>query len=233
MRNVFILGCLLFSLTAIGQKHSILINYKPSLTFFGKQSQNFTNHYFAKRGESGTFNNAFNFLYQHKISKRINLTSGIEYAQQGQRIDFKLNNTMPENYTVQYKISLDYFRIPLTIDYTVFSKGNFSFNIYSGLSLGFAVKREDNYQDIIFEQILLPSANKRFKKVDLELPLGINSKKYLGKNIFGNFGLEYMFGLTNSFKDDGASKFGVLSQFKNSKQSRLAVNFGIGFDLGK
>ena len=53
------------------------------------------------------------------------------------------------------------------------------------------------------------------------------------KNTNAILGVEYLVGLTNSFTENGASKFGVLSEFDNSKQKRLSINIGIGFNLTK
>ncbi len=65
------------------------------------------------------------------------------------------------------------------------------------------------------------------------MPTGINYQKELTSKVFANFGIEYLLGLTNAFSENGGSKFGVLSEFDNSKQSRLSFNIGIGFSLTK
>ena len=74
---------------------------------------------------------------------------------------------------------------------------------------------------------------KRYKNKDWAIPVGINYEKELTSKVFADFGLEYLLGLTNAFSENGTSKFGVLSEFDNSKQSRLALNIGIGFRLTK
>jgi hypothetical protein len=43
MKTYFNFFFLCFSYAAIGQKHSLSINYKPSLTYFGKQNEHFNN----------------------------------------------------------------------------------------------------------------------------------------------------------------------------------------------
>ena len=233
MKAFFFILCLIITVAAIGQKHSMLINYKPSLTYFGKQSENFDNYYFASRKGDKTFNSSVNILYSYKLSSTISFTTGLEYSQQGQNVNFNADSAYPSNNRQILKIELNYLRIPLTIDYTVFKMKKSALNIYSGISLGIAIKQNDNYQDIILEDILLPVAEKRYKNKDWAIPVGINYKKEITPKIFTNFGCEYLLGLTDTFSENGASKFGVLSEFDNALQSRLALNIGIGFSLTK
>jgi len=230
--NLFIL-CLILTVSAIGQKQSILINYKPSLTYFGKQSQSFHNYYFASRKGDQTFNSSVNILYNYKLSPRISFGTGLEYSQQGQNINFNADSAFPSVNRQILKIELNYLRIPFTINYSILKMKKSELNIYSGISLGLAIKRKDNYQNIILENILLPPAEKRYKNKDWAIPIGVNYKKELTTKVFANFGCEYLLGLTNAFTENGASKFGVLSEFDNSKQNRLALNIGLGFSLTK
>ena len=232
--NLFIF-CLILTVSAIGQKQSIYINYKPSFTYFGKQSQSFHNYYFASRKGDQTFNNSVNVLYNYKLSSRICFGTGLEYSQQGQNVNFNADSALPSNNRQILKIDLNYFRIPFTINYTIFKMKNSELNIYSGISFGMATKCKDNYQDIIVqrEYINLPPSVKRYKKVDWAIPMGANYKKELTKKVFANFGIEYLVGLTDSFSENAFSKFGVLSEFENSKQSRLSLNIGIGVGLTK
>src|ERR1035437_3888478 len=219
MKLYLFISCLFLTVSAIGQKHSISINYRPSLTYFGKQSQSFHNYYFASRKGSQTFNSSGNILYSYKLSSRLSFTTGLEYSQQGQNINFNADSAFPSIRKI-LKIELNYFRIPVTINYSIFKMTKSELNIYSGISLGIASKRKDNYQNIILEDILLPPAEKRYKKKDWAIPIGINYKKELTSKVFANFGFEYLLGLTNAFSENGASKFGVLSEFDNSNQSR-------------
>ncbi len=232
MKTFLIIGCLIFSLSTIGQKHSISINYKPSLTFLGKQKQSFEYPYFKSRKGNKTFNNSANLLYKYKITSKINVSTGLEFSQQGQNINLQTNSDIPEdNKNIIFWSQLNYFRIPLTFGYSIFLKNKSELDFYTGLSFGIATKREDNYQDVKFEDILLPPANKRYQEQDWAIPVGINYQKSLTKNINAIFGIEYMVGLKNSFYDNGFSKFGVLSEFDNSRQKRLSINIGIGFNL--
>lgn len=95
-----------------------------------------------------------------------------------------------------------------------------------------AIKRKDN-QDIILEDILLPSAEKRFINTDLAIPIGFTYKRELTSKIFVNVGCEYLLGLRNAFSKIGASGYGILTVFNNSKQNRIALNIGIGINLTK
>ena len=101
------------------------------------------------------------------------------------------------------------------------------------MNLGMVVRRKDNYQVIILENILLPPAEKRYKNIDWAVPIGINYKKELTAKLFATIGIEYLLGLTDAFSENGASKFGVLSEFSNSKQSSLSLNVGLGLNLTK
>src|SRR5688572_13401928 len=94
--NLFFL-CLILTVPAIGQKHSISINYKPSFTYFGKQSQNFHNYYFSSRKGDQTFNSSVNIMYRFKLSSRISLATGLEYSQQGQNVNFNTDSAFPTN----------------------------------------------------------------------------------------------------------------------------------------
>lgn len=233
MKPYLFISCLFLTVSSIGQKHTVSINYKPSLTYFGKQSQSFHNYYFASRKGDATFNSSVNVLYSYKLSSRLSFTTGLEYSQQGQNINFNADSAFPSSNRKILKTELNYFRIPVIVSYSIFKMTKSELNIYSGINLGFATKRKDNYQDIILEYILLPPAQKRYKNKDRAIPIGINYKKELTPKVFANFGCEYLFGLTNAFSEDGTSKFGVLSEFDNSKQSRLALNIGISFSLTK
>ena len=233
MNSYPIILCLFVTVSAIGQKQNISINYKPSLTYFGKQSQTFDNYYFASRKGDQTFNSSVNIFYSYKVSSRLSLTTGLEYSEQGQNINFNADSVFPSNTRKILEIELNYFRIPFTINYSILKETKSELNIYSGISFGIASKQRDNYQDIILERILLPPAEKRYKNKDWGIPIGINYKSELTSKVFVNFGCEYLVGLTNTFSENGASKFGVLSEFDNSRQSRLALNIGIGFSLTK
>ncbi|CAN5190820.1 hypothetical protein BH20BAC1_BH20BAC1_23380 [soil metagenome] len=227
-----ILG-LTLTLSAIGQQHSISINYIPSTTYFGKQSENFRHHYFASRKGDRTFNSAANILYNYRLLSGLSFGAGLEYSQQGQNINFNADSAFPSSNRQILKAELNYLRIPFTIGYSIFKIKTSEFNIYSGVSLGIAIKRKDNYQDIILERILLPPARDRYKSLDWAVPVGINYTKELTSKLFANFSGEYLIGLTNAFSENAASKFGVLSEFDNSRQSRLALNIGIGFNPAK
>lgn len=233
MKAIIIVICILFSDTISGQKHRVSVNYKPSLTYFGKQKESFNNAYFDSRSGNKTFNNSANILYSYKVLSKFNLTTGVEFSQQGQNINFKTNSVIPENSNVIFWTKLHYVRIPVTVGYSVFKKKNSEIYITTGLSLGFAAKREDNYNGIINEYILLPPPEKRYEEQDWAIPIEINYQKTLSKNFVAIFGFEYLIGLTNSFNENAGSKFGVLSEFDNSKQKRLAINIGIGFNLKK
>ena len=233
MKAILIFSCLLCSITSNGQKHRISINYKPSLTYLGKQTQGFDNFYFDSRSGNKTFNSTANILYSYTFLSKFNVTTGVEFSQQGQNINFKTNSVIPENNNIIFKTRLNYIRIPITIGYSILKGEKDELNINTGVSLGFVTKRVDNYQDIILQDILLPRAEKRYKDKDLAIPIGVNYHRILTKQFSAIFGFEYLVGLTNSFNENGASKFGVLSEFDNSKQKRLSVNFGIGFNLTK
>src|SRR5687768_17341244 len=117
--NLFML-CLILTLSANGQKHSIYINYKPSLTYFGKQTQSFHNYYFVSRKGDQTFNSSVNIMYNYKLSSKISFATGLEYSQQGQNVNFNTNSAFPGNNRQILKIELNYLRIPLTVDYAIF-----------------------------------------------------------------------------------------------------------------
>ncbi len=235
MKPYLFVLCLFVTASSFGQRHSISINYKPSLTYFGKQSQSFHDYYFVSRRGDQTFNNAVNILYAYKIFSTISFSMGLEYSPQGQNINFNADSALPSNNRQILKIGLNYLRIPFTINYTILKMKKSELNIYSGISFGIATKRKDNYQDIIVqrEYINLPPSVKRYKKLDWAIPMGVNYKKELTKKVFANFGIAYLVGLTDAFSENAFSKFGVLSEFVNSKQSRLSLNIGIGVGLAK
>ena len=97
MKHLILMLCFFVCFSAFGQKHSISINYKPSLTYFGRQSQSFDNFYFASRKGNNTFNSSANILYSYKLSSTISLTTGLEYSQQGQNISFNADSAFPSN----------------------------------------------------------------------------------------------------------------------------------------
>ena len=229
MKLLFFPICILLSLSSLGQKQNISINYKPSFTYFGKQNQSFANSYFESRNGRNTFHNTVNILYNCQLNSKFSLSSGLEYSEQGQSIDLKSSWIGGRTFAVE----LNYLRIPLTLSYDFLSSRKNKLSLYSGLSVGFVIKRKDNYQNVIIEAILLPPAEKRYKDYDWGIPFGVTFQKNISKTIFANLGAEYLLGLTNSFSENSASKFGVLSEFANSKQSRAALNIGIGLRLTK
>lgn len=233
MKTYLIFLCLFFSNAGIAQKHSISINYKPSFTYFGQQIQSFHNYYFHSRSGDVTFNNTANILYSYNLSSKIKVTTGLEYSQQGQNISFIADSAFPGSNKKDLVIELNYLRMPLTIEYSIFKIKKSEIKVYSGISFGIVTKRNDNYQSIILEYILLPSAVKRYKNQDWAIPFGINYQRALSRNTNAIFGVEYLTGLTNSFTINGASQFGVLSEFDNSKQKRISLTIGIGFNLAK
>lgn len=233
MKSHLLITCLLLTISAIGQKHSISINYKPSVTCFGKQSQSFSNYYFISRKGDWTYNNVINVLYNYKINSRITFSTGLEYSQQGQNINFNTDSDFPNFNKQILKIELNYLRIPFIADYSIIKIEKLELNVYSGISLGLAIKRKDNYQNIILEDILLPPAEKRYKNADWAIPIGVACKKEITSKLFTTFGCEYSLGLTNAFSENSVSKYGVLSEFDNSKQNRFSLNIGIGFSLTK
>ena len=229
MKYQILLLCFLTSLPSFGQKHSISINYKPSITYFGKQKQSFNNSYFDSRNGNNTLHSTINILYNYQLISKFSLSTGLEYSEQGQNINLKSKLVGDRIFTTE----LNYIRIPFILNYDFVSTTINKLRIYSGVNIGFVVKRKDNYQNVILEYILLPTAEKRYKKNDWAMPLGINFKRNFSKILFANFGVEYLIGLTNSFSELSLSKFGVLSEFTNSKQSRASVNIGLGIRLTK
>lgn len=229
MKHLILQICFLISLTSYGQKQSISINYKPSFTYFGKQIQSFDNSYFESRNGNSTFHSAINILYNYQLTSKFSLSSGLEYSEQGQNINLKSKAVGDRIFTTE----LNYIRIPFILNYNIVSTSINKLSFYSGVNLGFAVKRKDNYQNVILEDILLPTSEKRYKNNDWAMPVGINFQRNISKTVFANFGVEYLIGLTNSFSELSSSKFGVLSEFPNSKQSRASVNIGLGIKLTK
>jgi|CXWL01.1.fsa_nt_gi hypothetical protein len=230
MKSVTIFLSLLFTISVSGQKKTISFTYKPSVCYFGKQNQSFNHYEFKSRSGDITVRHTAGLHYTLGITAGISVTSGLEYSQQGQNIDFKVDSPIPEHINDLLIAKLDYIRIPLTINYVISKKRTFDMKVYSGVSFGIAVKREDNYQDIISEQILLRPANKRYKTTDLAIPFGISLQKPLSKKIFLAAGIEYLTGLTNTFINP---PFGVLAEFKNSKQRKLSLSLDLGFRLSK
>lgn len=72
--------CLFVTASSFAQRHSVSINCKPSLTYFGKQSQSFHDYYFASRKGDQTFNSSVNILYTYKPFSTVSFTTGIEYS---------------------------------------------------------------------------------------------------------------------------------------------------------
>ncbi len=155
---------------------------------------------------------------------------GLEFSHQGQNIEFELNSAIPENKGNTFTTELNYIRIPLTFNYSLFKRNKNELIAYSGLNVGFATKRKDNYNDILLEAILLAPAEKRYKDMDLAIPIGLNFQRKLNGVLYANLGFEHMFGVTNSFDDNN---FGVLAEFKNSRQNRTSLNVGLGISLAK
>jgi hypothetical protein len=229
MKKLLLPICSLVSLSSFGQKHSISINYKPSISYFGKQKQGFDNSYFDSRNGKSTFHNTIDILYNYQLTSKFSLSTGFQYSEQGQNIGLKSSLVGDRIFTTE----LNYVRIPLTLSYDFISSSKHKLSFYSGLNVGFVTKRNDNYQNVILEDILLPPAEKRYKSNDWAIPFGIIFQKNISKAFFANLGAEYLLGLTNSFSELSSSKFGVLSEFDNSKQSRASINIGIGIRLTK
>ncbi len=221
--------CLFLVVSSKAQQHSISINYKPSLAFFGKQSQNFKNSYFASRKGNTTFRSSGNILYSYKLSPAISITTGLEYSQQGQNISFNADSALPSYNRQILEIELNYVRIPFIVGYSILKLKKAELTIYSGINMGLATKRKDNYQNIILENILLPPAEKRYKNIDWAVPVGTNFQIALSSKLFATIGAEYLIGITNAFLENKYSQFGVLAEFDNSKQRRLSLNIGIVF----
>src|SRR5687768_3626098 len=97
MKSYLLLCSFFLFVSANAQRHSFSINYKPSLTFFGRQSQNFQHPYFASRRGNQTFRSTANILYKHNLTSRIGFATGIEYSQQGQDINFGADSVSPSN----------------------------------------------------------------------------------------------------------------------------------------
>ena len=233
MKIYILLFSLSSTITAFGQTHSISVNYMPSFTTLGKQTQSFDHYYFKSRNGKTTFNSTVNVLYKFQATAKIGVGLGLEFSQQGQNIKFETNSAIPDNNGKIFTTELNYLRIPLTLNYSIIKFNKNELLIYSGLNIGFATKRKDNYNDIILEAILLAPAEKRYKDKDLAIPIGIKFQRKLSKSLYANLGFEQMFGLTNSFSENSSSKFGVLSEFKNSKQNRTSLNFGLSINLTK
>jgi hypothetical protein len=233
MKIIFLLFSLFTTINLFGQAHSISVNYLPSITTFGKQKQSFNHYHFKSRNGKTTFNSAANVLYKFQATPKIGIGMGLEFSPQGQNIQFETNSAIVESKGNTYSTELNYFRIPLTVNYAIVNRNKNKLIVYSGLNVGFATKRKDNYNDIIFEAILLAPAEERYKDNDFAIPVGINLQRKLCNKIFASFSFEQMFGITNSFSDNSFSRFGVLSEFKNSKQNRTSLNIGLGINLTK
>ncbi len=116
MKACLFMLCFFLTTSSFGQKHSISINYKPSFTYFGKQSQSFHDNYFISRKGDQTFNNAASILYTYKFSSTVSFSTGLEYSQQGQNINFNADSALPSNTRRILKIKLNYLRIPVTVE---------------------------------------------------------------------------------------------------------------------
>lgn len=231
MKLLFILLAMPYA--ALAQRQSLSIAYKPSMTFLGKQSQKFRNYYFSSREGKTTVRSSVAVLYYFPVEEKFGISAGLEYAQQGQQVNFKADSAWPTYNHVQLNITLNYLRIPLLFSYELLHHGNSGLQLFTGVNVGIAVKKEDNYQNIILEDILLPPANKRYQDVDVAIPVGINYCVRFSKKMYGHLGASYSFGLVDAFNKTGAARFGVLSEFDNSKQSSLSLNAGLGINFYK
>jgi hypothetical protein len=229
MKLYFCLFFVFYFLSASGQQHSLSLNYKSALSYFSNQRQSFQESYFTSKKGRSTLTSSVGIFYRYRPLGKIAFTTGVEYARQGQNILF--NNSYPGNHDVTFKVELAYIRIPLLLNYMLYQTKKLELSLYSGVSVGFATRRYDNYQAIIYENILLPPAENRYKKQDWAMPIGIDFRTNLTKRTFVTFGAAYELGLTNTFSENPASRFGVLSQFEHSRQSRLALNAGVGFNF--
>jgi hypothetical protein len=226
MKQLLLSVCLLAGLSAWAQKQGIAINYKPGLTWFGPQTQTFQEASFESAKGSTTFHSAVDIVYQYRVMPKVWLSAGVQYSMQGQSVAF---TSAMANRT--YTMQLNYLRIPVTVGYHFITRPTYALGFYTGINLGFAVTRKDNYQEVILEKILLPKAETRYNSKDWAISLGITYRKNISKTFFANAGVEYLLGLTNTLSEK--PQFGVLQQFGHSRQSRLAGNFGLGVWLGK
>jgi hypothetical protein len=121
----------------------------------------------------------------------------------------------------------------LQVSYNFLQKNTSTLQAYTGVSVGFATQRKDNFTDVKIEG---PAYDEnadegRYSKTDFAIPLGLNYKNNLNSKIYLRIGVEYLLGLTNTSSDFGKISFPATEQQEHSRQSRLALNLGLGFAL--
>jgi hypothetical protein len=102
-------------------------------------------------------------LFQSKLTQRLEVEYGVGYFYENERIQFEGPFFLGEEDVLELNIDLYYLELPIQANY-IFYKNNHAGSVLGmiGLSPKILVMEDDNYQNIIFQKILITAPYNRF-----------------------------------------------------------------------
>ena len=154
--------------------------------------------------------------YEPKLANKVWLEVGAQYVETGTRLGTVANVT-------QFTTRLQYIDIPVFVKYTYEVRNFFTWTVYGGPSVGFAIGARNR-----FFNIGLP--------VVIDIPIGgnggLNSTDF-GANVGGELNFKTGYGYVSLFTEFQYGLSTVLSDLAGNSLNNIGLNIGLKLKLGK
>ena len=154
--------------------------------------------------------------YEPKISNNIWLEVGANYVEKGTKLGTVGNVT-------QFTTRLQYIDIPIFAKYTYEVRNHFTWSLYGGPSVGFAIGARNRFFSIGQPQII-------------EIPIGgaggLNSTD-IGLNIGGELNFRTEYGYISLFSEFQQSLSTALTTLNGANIKNIGVSLGLKMKIGK
>ncbi len=189
-----------------------------------------------------TFSGGAGVTFTQDFSSRVGIQTGIIYSSQNQKIKSSYHSK-DGNLNVEHtgKKRFDYLKLPLVLRYSLSIGEKAKLVPFAGVQLSYLLKYEGGmvvYGDNFFDLPQTPAGNNYYKKMVIDVPLGLNLEYGISKRTALVFGFKIDYSLTNaankeaSYNGTPIASFGGISDQKQ-RNTTYGVNLGVSFNINK
>ena len=163
----------------------------------------------------------FGFDFEYYFTERFGIATGLIFSRQGQTYSLDLDDTWGDR---TLDVRLMYAKIPFAVLYRILQTSKTNLYLKAGLYAGYRTGADDNYQDVIPEEILLPGPEERYSPGDFGFLAGIGAEINLSRMLNLRISIEADRGLRNVFRNE---PWGYLAGAASAKNTTVTFSFGL------
>ncbi len=189
-----------------------------------------------------TLSGGAGITYTRDFSTKIGIQTGLIYSSQNQKIKSSWHSSNGAlNIEHIGKKRFDYLKIPLSFRYTFLLGAKASLVPFAGIQFSYLLKYDGGmvvYGSNYFDLPETPAKNNYYKKLVMDIPLGLNLEYAITKKTHLVFGFKFDYALTNAANKNALYNAVPISSFAGNntlKQRNITygLNLGMSFALTK